>query len=140
MYLQTIEPIWNALRNRFQKTVEGLTEEDIHMQLGKTTVGDLLYHTAEVEYLFSQWFFDKPLKRELIRPTELNAYVQLLADSNAHIKEAMEHFPKEDWDLLKQSAFGESTPLEAVGRLMNHTGMHAGQIAYLKKFGQYSEE
>lgn len=139
MKAQTVLSIWNALRNRFQKTVEELPGEDIHKQLGETTVGDLLYHTAEVEYLFSEWFFDQPNEVELIRPTDHQGYTNLLAASHVHVIQAMENLPDDAWDQLKQSAFGESTPLEAVGRLMNHAGMHSGQISYIRTYGEMSK-
>lgn len=136
MSYYTVLPIWNALRERFQKTVEKLPKENINMQLGETTVGDLLYHTAEVEYMFSEWFFDKPMTDKPDKPTELKGYIQLLKESNEHFLQAMKDLPESSWDQIKQSAFGNSSPLEAVGRLMNHAGIHAGQITYIQKYGQ----
>lgn len=135
MSKETVLPIWNALRSRFQKKVEGMASEDLNLQLGETTVAGLLYHTAEVEYMFSGWFFDKPLEEEMSRPTDLKGYIQLLHDSNQHFVQAINDLPADAWDQIKQSSFGESTPLEAVGRLMNHTGMHNGQISYIQKYG-----
>jgi hypothetical protein len=32
-----------------------------------------------------------------------------------------------------ESSIGASTPLEAVGRLMYHTGIHSGQISLIQK-------
>ncbi len=137
MSYQTVLPIWNALRERFQKKVEGIPEEDIAMQLGETTIGDLLFHTAEVEYMFSDWFLDKPMAGEITRPTDLKGYIELLKASNEHVTQAMKDLPDESWDLVKKSAFGDSSPLEAVGRLMNHAGIHGGQISYIQKYGHY---
>ena len=137
MSYQTILPIWNALRNRFQKNVEGLPEDIIHMKLGDVSVGSLLYHTAEVEYMFSGWFFDKPMEDPILQPTHLKGYIRLLKHSNKHVLQAIKDLPDESWDLVKQSSFGESTPLEAVGRLMNHTAMHGGQISLIQRYGRY---
>lgn len=53
---ETVLPIWNALRNRCQKKVEGIQEEYTR---GKT-IEDILYHTVEVEFMFAGWFLDKP--------------------------------------------------------------------------------
>lgn len=136
MSYETILPIWNALRERFQKTVEKIPEENITMQLGETTVGDLLYHTAEVEYMFSEWFLEKPMVNEITRPTDLTGYIELLQASNEHVIEAIKSLPEDAWHEAKKSQFGESTPLEAVGRLMNHAGIHSGQISYIQKYGK----
>lgn len=136
MSYETVLPIWRALRDRFQKSVEAIPEENINVRLGKLTVGDLLYHTAEVEYMFTDWFFDKPLSDELIRPKDLQGYIQLLKNSNDHFTQAMKELPNSAWNQIVESSFGPSTPLEAVGRLMNHAGIHCGQILYIQKYGE----
>lgn len=135
MSYHVVLPIWNALRDRFQKMVEGIPQENLQMKLGETTVGDLLFHTAEVEYMFAAWFFAKPRENKIDKPTDIKGYIQLLEDSNAHFLQAMKELPDETWGQMQQSSFGSSTPLEAVGRLMNHAGMHGGQIAYIQKYG-----
>lgn len=135
MSYDTVLPIWNALREQFQKKISELSEEDIHMKLGETTIGSLLTHTAEVEYMFSEWFFDHSKPGTVTSPKNKQDYLQLLQDSNAHFCKAMENLPIDSWKTVKRSSFGDSTPLEAVGRLMNHTGMHSGQITFIKKHG-----
>lgn len=136
MSYEIVLPLWNALRDRFQKKVAGLSEKDVNLQLGETSIGDLLYHTAEVEYMFSEWFFDKPKEKAMLRPEKIEGYIRLLEDSNRHFLKAMNELPADAWSETKSSSFGESTPLEAVGRLMNHAGMHSGQMTFIQKYGQ----
>lgn len=139
MIYSTVLPIWIATRGRFQKTVEGLPEQDLNLQLGKSTIASLIHHTAEVEYMFAEWFFgkSKPEKiAELSLFTNLAELVELLSTSNEHLLEAMSELAEEDWDKNMESPIGASTPLEAVGRLMYHTGIHAGQISLIQKNGQ----
>lgn len=142
MTYSTVLPIWNALRERFQNTVEALPEQDLHLQLGTTTIGSLLHHTAEVEYMFAEWFFGKDMPKEIVKPSflDLEALVELLSASNTHLLKAMKELPEEEWHNTVMSRMGESTPLEAIGRLMYHTGMHAGQISLIRKNGQKQTE
>src|SRR5699024_1181829 len=140
MGYDVVLPIWKALRDRFQDKVKKVSEEQFQLQLDNTTVVDLLYHTAEVEYKFSEWFFASQNKKEIIKPTDKSGYIQLLQQSNEHFMLAMKELPEEKWNQIQQSAFGNSTPLEAVGRLMNHAGMHSGQITYIIKYGKQKEQ
>lgn len=138
MTYSTVLPMWNALRERFQNMAAALPEQELDLQLGTASVGALLHHTAEVEYMFAEWFFDKEMPKELVKPsfTNLEELVELLAASNQHLLEAMESLPEEQWHKTVTSRMGESTPLEAIGRLMYHTGMHAGQISLIRKNSQ----
>lgn len=140
MTYEIVAPIWGALRDRFQAKVAKLSEADLDIKLGETKVADLLYHTAEVEYMFSGWFFDKPFEEELVRPTNLAGYVQLLQEANDYVVEAMQALPEDSWNDVRESRFGNATPLEAVGRLMNHAGIHSGQITYIQKYGAVEDE
>ena len=142
MTYTTVLPIWNATRGRFQKTAEGLPKEDMTLQLGKSSIGSLLHHTAEVEYMFAEWFFGKSKPEEIAKPssTDLEELVKLLSASNEHLLEAMKELPEEEWNKSKESPIGASTPLEAVGRLMYHTGIHAGQISFIQKHGNSEVE
>src|SRR5699024_1098572 len=98
------EEKWNQIQ-------QSVFEEQFQLQLDNTTVGDLLYHTAEVEYMFSEWFFASPNKKEIIKPTDKSGYIQLLQQSNEHFMLAMKELPEEKWNQIQQSAFGNSTPL-----------------------------
>lgn len=142
MTYSTVLPIWNALRERFQNTAKALPKQELNLQLGTTTIGSLLHHTAEVEYMFAEWFFDKEMPKDMAKPsfTNLEELVELLSASNTHLLEAMQALPEEEWHKVVASRMGESTPLEAIGRLMYHTGMHAGQISLIRKNGQNETE
>ncbi|KAA0942106.1 DinB family protein [Sporosarcina sp. ANT_H38] len=142
MTYSTVLPIWNAIRERFLKTAEALPEQDLSLQLGKSTVASLLHHTAEVEFMFAEWFFGRNMPGEKEKPsfTNLEELVKLLRASNEHLIEAMKELPEEDWHKSMESPIGASTPLEAVGRLMYHTGIHAGQISLIQKNGKNQSE
>lgn len=142
MTYSTVLPIWNTIRERFLKTAEALPEQDLSLQLGKSTVASLLHHTAEVEFMFAEWFFGRSMPGEIEKPsfTNLEELVKLLRESNEHLIEAMKELPEEDWHKSMESPIGASTPLEAVGRLMYHTGIHAGQISLIQKNGQLQAE
>ncbi|WP_342514404.1 DinB family protein [Sporosarcina sp. FSL K6-1522] len=139
MTFATILPVWQAARSRFFKIAVALPEQDLQLQLGKSSIGSLLHHTAEVEYMFAEWFFGKGLPVEGIpKPdlTNLDELVALLAASNEHLVEAMKALPEEQWQAVVESRMGPSTPLEAIGRLIYHTGIHAGQISLIQKSEQ----
>lgn len=134
MTYSTVEVMWSALRDRFQKTAEGLSDEELGKKLGKSSISDLLFHTAEVEYMFAEWFFQKKKLEDMLEPPQdIAAFVMLLQASNEHVLAAMRELPVEAWNVSVDSPLGTSTPLEAIGRLMYHAGIHSGQIALIQK-------
>lgn len=151
---ETILPVWNAIQQRFHDMVKGLQEDDLQLQLANdsATVGYMLRHNAEVEYMFAFWFFGLPMPEELkvltsrgsggstAVFTNLNELIGLLEASNAHLIEGMSRLPEEKWHETMKCPIGPSTPLEAVGRLMYHTGIHSGQISFLRKYGLVSQQ
>src|SRR5699024_1038421 len=130
-----------ALRNRLLEKAKGLSDEDLKLKLGEATIGRLLFHTGEVEYYFADWYFDKK-SDEIPKPTltSIDELVAYLETSNRFLKAAMEELPAVAWKEEKETQMGTSTPLEAVGRLMYHAGIHAGQITDVKKFGSRVSE
>lgn len=134
MTFETVLPIWQAIQERFHKTVKALPEQDLSLQMGSSTIGSLIKHNAEVEFMFAEWFFGKS-KSEAIETsdTNLEQLVQLLTASNANLIEAMKELPEDAWHQRVESSIGTSTPLEALGRLMYHTGIHSGQISLIQK-------
>lgn len=142
MTYSTVLPIWTAVRQRFYNMAESLPEQDLHLQLGKSSIGSLLHHTAEVEYMFAEWFFGRSKPGETAKPplTSFEELVKLLSASNDYLLEAMKELPEEQWHISIDSPMGPSTPLEAIGRLMYHTGIHAGQISLIQKNGQSQAE
>ncbi len=137
MTYETVLPMWDAVRNRFFEKAVALMEEDLSLKLGDTTIGHLLFHTGEVEYIFADWYFGKS-KGEIPKPSFTNKEEQVafLLESNQFLKEAMKDLPEEKWHEAKETRMGSSTPLEVMGRLMYHTGIHSGQISDIKKFGK----
>ena len=143
MTFSTVLPIWSAARQRFLKTAQALPAEDLGLKLGQSSIGALLHHTAEAEYMFAEWFFGKKLPAEGIAKPSLTNHeqlVELLVASNDHLVAAMEELTEEQWHISVKSRMGPSTPLEAIGRLMYHTGIHAGQITLIQKNGQSQTE
>ena len=92
--------------------------------------------------MFAEWFFGKSMPVEIAKPTFTNIeeLVELLRASNEHLIEAMKELPEVDWHKSMESPIGASTPLEAMGRLMYHTGIHAGQISLIQKNGHGQKE
>lgn len=133
MSYETVVPVWNALRERFTKMAAGLTEEQLDLSIGESSIRGLLYHTAEVEYMFADWYLGKPMDDELPKATTLEELVDLLNASDKNLKQALQGLTEEQWHVSVESKMGASTPLEVVGRLMYHAGIHAGQIALIKK-------
>ncbi|MEC0268603.1 DinB family protein [Paenibacillus anseongense] len=145
MSFATVLPIWNAIQDRFHASMRKLPEADLTLELGSASIGYMLRHNAEVEYMFANWFFGKSFPEGLKLQTSggpsaskavftnKEELIDLLAASNAYLIEAMRELPEEKWHIPVETAIGTSTPLEAVGRLMYHTGIHAGQISLIQK-------
>ncbi|PIC86170.1 hypothetical protein CSV72_10170 [Sporosarcina sp. P20a] len=133
MSYETVVPVWNALRERFTKMAAGLTEKQLDLSIGESSIRGLLYHTAEVEYMFADWYLGKPMDGELPKATTLEELVDLLNASDENLKQALQGLTEEQWHVPVESKMGASTPLEVVGRLMYHAGIHSGQIALIKK-------
>lgn len=90
MTYEVVLPIWDALRTRFLEKAKGLTDEDLKLKLGETTIGSLLYHIGEVEFYFADWFFEKK-SDEIKKPslTSIDELVTYLEESSQFFKEAM---------------------------------------------------
>ncbi|RJE86153.1 DinB family protein [Paenibacillus sp. 1011MAR3C5] len=145
--IATVLPVWEAIQSRFHKMVKGLPEEDLSLAIGPASIGYMLRHNAEVEYMFAEWFFGQMMPEGLKMVTSrgpkgggesptfanLSELVALLEASNGFLIQAMKELPDEQWRESVESPMGPSTPLEAIGRLMYHTGIHAGQISLIQK-------
>lgn len=145
MSFVTVLPIWNSIQDRFHNTVKKLPEANLTLELGSASIGYMLRHNAEVEYMFASWFFGVKIPEAIKLSTSggpggakatftnLQELVDDLTASNNHLIEAMRALPEEAWTVPVESPMGPSTPLEAVGRLMYHTGIHSGQISLIQK-------
>ena len=142
---QTVLPIWNSVQSRFHKMVKELTAEELSLQMDKASIGYMLRHNAEVEYMFGELFFNQPMPAELdimtgrgagtgtpIK-TSLAELIELLDASNKQLIMGMSELSEEGWHQAKDWPIGASTPLGAVCRLLYHTGNHAGQISLLRR-------
>ena len=137
MTYSTVLPMWHAVRSRFSERIEKLTTDQLSLKLGDMTIGQLIYHTAEVEYIFADWYFDRKSEEMKSPPlTNKEDLIQFLHESNEFFIETMKKLPEEKWHEEKKTRMGSSTPLEVVGRLMYHTGIHSGQISDIEKYGQ----
>jgi len=151
MTYSVVLPIWQAIQERFHKTVKALPEQDLPLELNNASIGYMLRHNAEVEYMFAEWYFGASMPKDLSIQTSrgsagskasftnLQELVELLEASNAHLIAAMKALPEAAWNEPTESPMGASTPLEAIGRLMYHTGIHAGQISLIQKTAKAAE-
>jgi len=142
---ETVLPIWESIQQRFNKLVKAIPESDLTLRLDSVSIISLVQHTAEAEFIFMEWFFGKSIPEGMIermsgKPDAANAgkecveeLLELLSASNHNVVEAMRSLPQEAWYKPVESPMGTSTPLEAIGRLMYHTGIHAGQISLIQK-------
>lgn len=145
MTYSTALTLWNTIQERFHKTAKSLPEQDLTLSLGTASIGYMLRHNAEVEYMFAEWYFGRsiPANVELLTKngpvgtkvafTNLQELADFMTASNQHLTDAMRDLPEEAWHAPVETPLGSSTPLEALGRLMYHTGIHAGQISQIQK-------
>lgn len=138
--------LWNTVGTRFRSTVSKLAPEEMNLKIGSASIGYMARHNAEVEYMFADWYFGKGIPEEIEMLTskgpaqddtdysDVGALVQFLEASNLHMIAAMEALSEEAWHQPVSSPMGPSTtPVESIGRLIYHTGLHAGQISLIQK-------
>jgi len=152
MSYESVRPVWRAVRDRFQKSMSALKPEELPLKLSNDTssIGFMVRHNAEVEYMFAAWFFQKSAPEGLIYQTngpssndtafsDLTSLIAFSEASDQYLSQAMEELPAEAWDQPVTSPMGVCTPREALGRVLYHAGLHAGQISLIRKVaGQVS--
>jgi len=138
-------PLWQNIQGSFYKLVKELPEQDLTLKAGTLSIGAMIRHNAESEYMMTEWFFNKRMPAHLAihtgrgaaaaakEFTNLQELLELLEASNANLIEAMRELPEEQWNDVVNCPIGPSTRLEAVSRLMYHSGLHAGQIMLIRK-------
>ncbi|MFD2115733.1 DinB family protein [Paenibacillus yanchengensis] len=143
--METVLPVWQTIQQRFYKLVSGIPQSDLELGLDSVTIVSLIRHTAEAEFIFMEWFFGQPtpehVKERMSRKQSevsesvesVEQLLELLQLSNENIMSAMRNLPEDAWHKPVESPMGASTPLEAIGRLMYHAGIHAGQISLIQK-------
>lgn len=145
MNTDTIIAMWEALQTRFHKLVKELPSEALALAIGPASVGHMIRHSAEVEFVYAEWVFGvkKPDDVEYhtlrgpshakIEFTELDELVALLERSNETLIGAMRSLPESDWTKEVKTPRGTFSALDAISQLMYHTGIHAGQISLMQK-------
>jgi len=146
MNTETIIAMWEAVQTRFHKLAKELPVEALTLAIGPSSVGYMLRHSAEVEFVYAQWVFgvEKPedLEYHTLRGpahanaefTDLDALVALLERSNQIMIDAMKALPEEDWSKEVKTPRGTFSAVDAVAQLIYHTGIHAGQISLMQKY------
>lgn len=145
MTYDTVSVIWDTIQERFYNMIQELTDEELSYGVGSATIGYMIRHNAEVEYLFTEWYFGQELPADVEirtsrgpsgdpnRYTSILDMLQLIQHSQHHIRQAMCTLPEQAWHVPVKSPMGTITPLQAVGRLLYHSSLHAGQIAFILK-------
>ncbi|MCR8644513.1 DinB family protein [Paenibacillus sp. N1-5-1-14] len=146
MSFESVNPIWRTVRDRFTKSMLTLTEEELSLRIatGTSSVGFILRHNAEVEYMFAEWFFNKKAPEGLTYVTngpdkgeavygDVAELLAFLEASDQHLSAAMQELPENAWDEPVSSPIGSSTPREAIGRVLYHAGLHGGQVGLIRK-------
>ncbi|HLR10611.1 MAG TPA: DinB family protein [Sporosarcina sp.] len=89
---------------------------------------------CEYEYLFADWYLGQQVT-EIPKVDHANkeALIAFLQQSDAFLQQAMEALSEEQWHEVVPSKMGDCTPIEVIGRLIYHAGMHAGQISDIQK-------
>lgn len=147
MFEQTLLPGFQTARSRYMDTMNGLEATQLTWKLapGSNSIGFLIRHLAEVEYRFSQMFFQTPLPEDVtlatIGPvkdegiyTELEPLLRFRDQAYQHLLHALQSLPEKDWDIPCEAPIGKLTPREALGRLTYHMGYHTGQIGLIRKY------
>lgn len=145
MDAKTIAAMWDSAQSRFHNTVRQLPEDALKLAIGPASIGYMIRHSAEVEYVYAEWVFGKTKPEELnyytlrgpaharMEFTNLQELTDLLQASNAVIVDAIYGLPQEDWTKEVITPRGTFTPLDAIVQLIYHTGIHAGQISLIQK-------
>jgi len=141
----TIIAMWEMAQARFHKMIQELSEEALTQAIGPASIGYMIRHSAEVEYVYAEWVFGKQKPAELeyytlrgpahtgAEFTNLQELITLLHASNAAIVDAMKALPQEEWTKEVKTPRGTFSPLDAIVQLIYHTGIHAGQISLMQK-------
>ncbi len=139
--------MWKMGRTRLTNQLDYISEDDLlkRVHSESNSVGWLLRHIAEVEFLFAKNDFGRDLniKAQTIGSiakdrgqfNELDSLLKLIEKAEEELGAAIRGV--EEWDgEITTAEFGTVTRAEALGRIMTHTAYHAGQIGLAKKYGE----
>ncbi|WP_442600791.1 DinB family protein [Paenibacillus sp. KN14-4R] len=146
MSFEAVYPVWRTVRDRFQKSMQSIKEEELQLRLSPETlsIGYILRHNAEVEYMFAEWFFNKKAPEDVTYLTtepdkgghaygNVQELLTFLEAADLYLSSAMKELPEAAWDEPVSSPIGSSTPREALGRVLYHAGLHGGQVSLIRK-------
>ena len=144
-YVQT----WIEARTRFSNLLPSLVEEELTKKLvnTKNSAGFLIRHIADVELLFAKNVFGatdlKVQAKTVIAQhdtgewTNLQELLDYQQSAFDNLKAIIEKQTDEDWQQsITTSEFGTKTKAEAIGRIISHSGYHAGQLSLTLKYAQ----
>ncbi|HLQ74313.1 MAG TPA: DinB family protein [Bacillota bacterium] len=138
MVNEQIISMWSFTRQRFLEKVEKIDEKDFSLSLNNVSIGDLIYHTADVEYIFMDWFFDKKIEHPFTKDdvTNKEKMIRFLNEANEAFIHVMQQTSENSWQEVISSRMGECTRAEAVARLIYHAGIHSGQMTDILKIAE----
>jgi uncharacterized damage-inducible protein DinB len=140
---------WVEARTRFSNQLKTLLPEDLSKHLGDSpnSIGFLIRHIGDVELLFSKNVFGNTAVQVSAKTViashdtgewtdleSLRAYVELSFET---LHSTLVVQPDSVWsEVITTKEFGTKTKAEALGRIVSHTAYHAGQIAFINKYGK----
>jgi hypothetical protein len=137
---------WAEGRTRLTNFLQELTEAHLPLKLhpDSNSIGFLIRHCAETELLFAANFFGAEPFTDLFtlgkvkddgRWTNLQDLISFLKYSETVLSTAFSNTTADAWsEVLDTRIFGIKTRIQLVGRIISHTGYHAGQIGLIKKY------
>jgi len=137
---------WAEGRTRLTNFLQELTEAHLHLKLhpDSNSIGFLIRHCAETELLFAANFFGAEPFTDLFtlgkvkddgRWTNLQDLISFLKYSETVLSTVFSNTTEDAWsEVLDTRIFGMKTRIQLVGRIISHTGYHAGQIGLIKKY------
>jgi uncharacterized damage-inducible protein DinB len=143
--------LYQEARTRFSQQVDQLSADDLLRRLppSPNSVGFLVRHIGDVEFLFAKNIFGADLKvsaKTVIAQhdtgewTDLETLKAYVADSAAALQAIVAVQNEADWTMeVHTKEFGTKTKAAAFGRIISHTAYHAGQLAWARKYGVTTE-
>lgn len=140
--------LWQEGRTRLTQILPKIVEGDVNKRLHpeSNSIGFLLRHIAEVEYLFTKNVFGQNIEVKVYTIgvsndkglfNNLAELISYLSEAEQTLKKVFEAQSNENWEeSITTKEFGTKTKQEALARILTHTTYHAGQIAIILKYGK----
>lgn len=145
---QQLLQLFRMGRTRLSNQFPNIQEKDLLKKLhpDSNSIGFLLRHISDVEYLFAKNVFGLDVKVKTFtvgiglhdsgKFTVLEEEIKALSASAATLEQAILMQKEEDWEKsITTAQFGTITKTEALARIVSHTAYHAGQIGLILKYG-----